>query len=171
MPHLFLPNCIIHQIKHLTYYHSTIVFIYKTQKSLPTNKTTIILNFKIFLTKRKSSSMPNIESAHITLTDSFLKRLKDLNFQSEFLRLYIEPGGCHGITWKFSVDSKKKTQDVKISEGLVVDRFSLSMLKDSTLDYEETIESKQFVVKSTSKNSTSCSCGTSFSPPQSPQSF
>jgi len=99
-------------------------------------------------------------------TQNFLIKLKALQLkENQYLRLFVQPGGCFGYTWKFIVDEKIAKNDIKLFEKLVVDQFSIETLQNATLDFEESIHASQFTVKlftSQMEKSSQCSCESSF---------
>lgn len=127
------------------------------------------LNVKSELQNREPiepESHVGLSQPDVNLTQNFCTQLDKLTMKkSEFLRLLVEPGGCFGLLWKFKIDSRLNSKiDLKIREKFVVDKFTMSALKDSTIDFEDTLMSQKFVVKSIPKSTTGCSCGASFDP-------
>ena len=61
----------------------------------------------------------------------------------------------------FSIDSKSNTDDIMIGEVLI-DKMSHEFIKNSKLDYEESLMSKSFRINNPDAKA-SCGCGISFS--------
>ena len=82
-----------------------------------------------------------------------------------FLRIAVLPGGCSGMTYDFSfdVDGEKPEDHVVEKDGLTVliDKKSLGIIPDATIDYTETLHGAGFVVKNPSAKG-GCGCGKSF---------
>ena len=81
------------------------------------------------------------------------------------LRLGIQGGGCSGLSYNITFDSRPRERDHVYQFGDVrvfVDPKSLVYLNGTTLDYEETLIRQGF--NFINPNSTkSCGCGSSFS--------
>jgi iron-sulfur cluster insertion protein len=81
------------------------------------------------------------------------------------LRLFVQGGGCSGFQYGFVFDETINEDDtVLTTDGvkLLIDSASFQYLDGSTVDYEETIESSQFVIRNPQVKS-QCGCGSSFS--------
>ncbi len=92
--------------------------------------------------------------------------LKEPN--NSFVRLLVDSGGCSGFSYKFSVDKKiNKIDDVVLYEDknkslFVTDKISLNYIKDSSIDWIESLTNAQFTISNPLAKS-SCGCGSSFS--------
>ena len=97
----------------------------------------------------------------------FKKILLHENSKS-FVRLLVDSGGCSGFSYKFSVDNNiDDLNDVIIFEEenkniFVTDKISLNYLKDSSVDWVESLTNSQFIISNPIAKS-SCGCGSSFS--------
>lgn len=105
----------------------------------------------------------------ITLTTSFVKRLKALQEQEKnpdlMLRITVDGGGCQGFEYIFKPDSKKSDNDIvfeKDGAAIVTDDISLPYLEGSEIDYVDDLIGAHFKVNNPNASS-SCGCGTSFS--------
>ena len=81
------------------------------------------------------------------------------------LRLYVQGGGCSGLTYGMSFDKKETGDEVAFEqEGLqvVVDHASAPLLDGLKVDYLLGLESSGFKIINPNAKST-CSCGKSFS--------
>jgi iron-sulfur cluster insertion protein len=93
------------------------------------------------------------------------KLLKDEE-NGTYLRVSVIGGGCSGFQYHFDFDASPLSNDdnklEKSTAIVVVDNVSLEFLKDSVLDYVETLGGSAFEI--TNPNATSsCGCGNSFS--------
>ena len=79
------------------------------------------------------------------------------------LRLFIETGGCSGLQYGMSFDAAKPGDASFESEGvpIVVDPKSLEHLDGTTIDFDDGLHGKGFVIKNPNAHST-CGCGKSF---------
>ena len=81
------------------------------------------------------------------------------------LRVYISGGGCSGFQYGFTFDDAASEEDLAIrNQGvtLVVDPLSLQYLAGAEVDYSETLQGAQFVIRNPNAQTT-CGCGSSFS--------
>ncbi len=81
------------------------------------------------------------------------------------LRLSVEGGGCSGFSYRFGMAESVEADDVLSSTDgvdLVVDAFSVDLLRGSVVDFVESLGGTSFQV--TNPNATAgCGCGSSFS--------
>ncbi|XP_063804390.1 iron-sulfur cluster assembly 2 homolog, mitochondrial isoform X2 [Pseudophryne corroboree] len=102
----------------------------------------------------------------IHLTESCLRRLREVTSSSEFLRLQVESGGCSGFQYKFCVDSNVTEEDRVFGvDGalVVVDVESLQLVRGSTIEYCEELIRSSFQLTHNPQAAQGCSCGSSFS--------
>ena len=81
------------------------------------------------------------------------------------LRVYIQGGGCSGFQYGFEFDENRADDDVAIDTDevtLLVDPLSLQYLMGSEVDYTESLQGAQFVIRNPNAKTT-CGCGSSFS--------
>jgi iron-sulfur cluster insertion protein len=81
------------------------------------------------------------------------------------LRVYIQGGGCSGFQYGFEFDENRAEDDVAINTDdvtLLVDPLSLQYLMGSEVDYTESLQGAQFVIRNPNAKTT-CGCGSSFS--------
>jgi iron-sulfur cluster assembly accessory protein len=81
------------------------------------------------------------------------------------LRLYVQGGGCSGLTYGMTFDRQESGDDVAYnSSGLtvVVDRASAPLLDGLKVDYLLGLEASGFKISNPNAKET-CSCGKSFS--------
>ncbi|MBK8970741.1 MAG: iron-sulfur cluster insertion protein ErpA [Hahellaceae bacterium] len=81
------------------------------------------------------------------------------------LRVYVTGGGCSGFQYGFSFDESVNEDDTIVEKNgvrLLVDSLSYPYLVGSEVDYKESLQGAQFVIKNPNA-STTCGCGSSFS--------
>ena len=81
------------------------------------------------------------------------------------LRVYIYGGGCSGFQYGFSFDEEQSEDDLAVDNDgmtLLVDPLSLQYLLGAEVDYSESLQGAQFVIRNPNA-STTCGCGSSFS--------
>lgn len=103
----------------------------------------------------------------ITLTENATKQIKtlgkDQDAGSKPLRVYVEAGGCSGMEYGIAFDDKKADDEVIRQDGVevVIDPMSANFLKDSVIDYVDSLQGSGFQIKNPNVHS-SCGCGKSF---------
>lgn len=103
----------------------------------------------------------------INFTENGKKKIKSLlnDKDGEFLRVYIEGGGCSGFQYGFKLDDTTSEYDIVIQiekAKVLVDPMSYQYLVNSEIDYKEDIMGSMFIVQNPQARST-CGCGLSFS--------
>lgn len=103
----------------------------------------------------------------LTFSSSFKDRLYDiLEKEDEFVRIYVQGGGCSGLQYMFSIDTKQGIDDFVFEPALgkrvVVDSLSLPYLEGSSVDYVSGLEGSFFKIENPNAVTT-CGCGSSFS--------
>jgi iron-sulfur cluster assembly accessory protein len=102
----------------------------------------------------------------IKLTKNCANKIKNLKNNSK-LRLMVDGGGCSGYQYIFKIEENIDTkEDIIIEEEgaqLVIDKLSIDFVKDSTIDYKETLIKSGFYVVENENAEMNCSCGSSFS--------
>ena len=81
------------------------------------------------------------------------------------LRVYIQGGGCSGFQYGFEFDENRAEDDLAVDTDnvtLLVDPLSLQYLMGSEVDYTESLQGAQFVIRKPNAKTT-CGCGSSFS--------
>ena len=111
---------------------------------------------------------PEIES-DLVFTDAAARKVQELILEEKNpnlkLRVYISGGGCSGFQYGFSFDEDQNEDDISvINDGIVllVDPLSFQYLEGSEVDYSESLQGAQFVIRNPNA-STTCGCGSSFS--------
>lgn len=111
------------------------------------------------------SEMP----APLVFTDSAANKVKDLIDEEGNpelkLRVFVTGGGCAGFQYGFTFDDAVNEDDATMEKNgvtLLIDAMSYQYLVGAEIDYQESIEGAQFVIKNPNA-STTCGCGSSFS--------
>src|SRR6187431_1076874 len=81
------------------------------------------------------------------------------------LRVYITGGGCSGFQYGFEFDEERGEDDLALQRDgvtLLVDPLSLQYLMGAEVDYRESLQGAQFVIRNPNAKTT-CGCGSSFS--------
>lgn len=81
------------------------------------------------------------------------------------LRVYVQGGGCSGLTYGMTFDHEETGDEVAFQEGglkVVVDRASAPLLDGLKVDFLTGLEASGFKISNPNAKST-CSCGKSFS--------
>ena len=107
--------------------------------------------------------------AGVAFTDAAARKVQELILEEGnpglMLRVYISGGGCSGFQYGFSFDENRAEDDVAVeNEGvtLLIDPLSIQYLMGAEVDYSETLQGAQFVIRNPNA-STTCGCGSSFS--------
>ena len=113
----------------------------------------------------------NKNKKNILLSNNAINQFKKILLnegKNSFVRLLVDSGGCSGFSYKFSVDkSIDNSNDIIILEEkhkniFVTDKISFNYLKDSSVDWVESLTNSQFTISNPIAKS-SCGCGSSFS--------
>ncbi|MGZ2412654.1 iron-sulfur cluster insertion protein [Sphingomonas sp. F9_3S_D5_B_2] len=115
-----------------------------------------------------ASYLYRVTDAQISLTQSAARRVAAIaqrQSKPAILRLAVDGGGCAGFTYKFELADAPDAEDaVATTDGvrLVVDPFSLELVKGSAVDFVEDLGGAAFKVTNPNAQS-GCGCGSSFS--------
>lgn len=102
---------------------------------------------------------PNIR---VTVTENANNKITTILKSSEFIRLYIQGGGCSGFQYMFDVVSEKEEDDIQVPVSrLLIDPLSYQYIEDSQIDYTSDILGSKFIVNNP-QATTTCGCGQSF---------
>jgi len=102
------------------------------------------------------------EAAQAKITDILLEE----NNPAIRLRMYVQGGGCSGMSYGFTLDEIQNEDDFEIpmeSSSVLVDAMSMQYVSGATIDYKDDLSGSQFVIKNPNAQTT-CGCGSSFSP-------
>jgi len=115
-------------------------------------------------TAAREQSMPGI-----LFTDAAARKVQELILEEGNpelkLRVYISGGGCSGFQYGFSFDEERSDDDIAVENDgvtLLVDPLSFQYLMGAEVDYTESLQGAQFVIRNPNA-STTCGCGSSFS--------
>lgn len=105
----------------------------------------------------------------VVFTDSAATKVRELLNEEEnpeqMLRVFVTGGGCSGFQYGFKFDIETEDGDtvvVKNGVTLLIDPMSIQYLDGAEIDYKESVEGAQFVIRNPNA-STTCGCGSSFS--------
>lgn len=105
----------------------------------------------------------------LTLTESTYSKLKELleeeNNPNLKLRVFVQGGGCSGMSYGFTFDEEQNEDDFIIENDnvkVLVDSMSMQYLNGATVDYKEDLMGAGFSINNPNAE-TSCGCGSSFS--------
>jgi len=106
----------------------------------------------------------------ITITDNAVAKIRDIiteeNNPSLKLRVFVQGGGCSGMSYGFTLDDSQAEDDWDIESNgvhLLVDSMSGSYLQGAVVNYKEDIHGSEFTITGM-EAATTCGCGSSFSP-------
>ena len=91
--------------------------------------------------------------------------MKDEKEHPEYLRVYVQGGGCSGLSYGMGFEKKAEEDDQIIEENgvkILVDSYSIDSLKGANVDYIESLMGSGFKINNPYVTK-SCSCGSSFS--------
>ena len=105
----------------------------------------------------------------LVFTDNAAKKVKELieeEGSSDLkLRVFVSGGGCSGFQYGFTFEEVVNEDDTQIerdSVTLLIDPMSLQYLMGAEIDYQDSLQGSQFVIRNPNATST-CGCGSSFS--------
>lgn len=105
----------------------------------------------------------------IAFTDSACNKVRDLIAEEGNpdlkLRVFVTGGGCSGFQYGFTFDEIANEDDTSIERDgvtFLVDPMSYQYLVGAEIDYQESLEGSQFVIRNPNATTT-CGCGSSFS--------
>ena len=105
----------------------------------------------------------------IVFTDAAARKVQQLIFEERNpdlkLRVYISGGGCSGFQYGFTFDEERAEDDIAVENDgvtLLIDPLSFQYLAGAEVDYTESLQGAQFVIRNPNA-ATTCGCGSSFS--------
>ncbi|OGS93837.1 MAG: iron-sulfur cluster insertion protein ErpA [Gallionellales bacterium RBG_16_56_9] len=81
------------------------------------------------------------------------------------LRVFVSGGGCSGFQYGFTFDEVANEDDTVLNKNgvqLLIDPMSFQYLVGAEIDYQDSIEGSQFIIRNPNATTT-CGCGSSFS--------
>ncbi|XP_062563735.1 iron-sulfur cluster assembly 2 homolog, mitochondrial [Armigeres subalbatus] len=124
----------------------------------------IVRQSQAYLRASLFSSQPT-DKGHLRLSDTCVKRLKEICDAKSFLRVTIEGGGCSGFQYKFDIDDSLAPDDYIFGEAdarVVIDQTSIEYVSGSTIDFHTELIRSGFRIINNPKAEQGCSCGASF---------
>lgn len=97
--------------------------------------------------------------------EKILEFMKEEPEKPEYLRVYVQGGGCSGLSYGMGFETKPEEDDTVIEEAsvkLLVDSYSQEHLQGANIDYIESLMGSGFKINNPNVTK-SCSCGHSFS--------
>jgi len=114
---------------------------------------------------KMSSDLPSL----ILLTDTAASKVRELIVDEGNtdlkLRVFVTGGGCSGFQYGFSFEEEEHEDDTAVERKgvtLLIDPMSYQYLAGAEIDFQDSVEGAQFVIRNPNATST-CGCGSSFS--------
>ena len=110
----------------------------------------------------EASDAVNFTDAAATKVRALIEEEGD---KSLMLRVFISGGGCSGFQYGFTFEQQLGDGDTVVeNQGvrLLIDPMSVQYLLGAEIDYSESLEGAQFVIRNPNATTT-CGCGSSFS--------
>ena len=106
----------------------------------------------------------------ITITEQATTKIKGIlaeeNNPALKLRVFVQGGGCSGLSYGFTLDEEQAEDDWDFEQDgihVLVDSMSGGYLQGATVDYKEDNYGSAFTITGM-EATTTCGCGSSFSP-------
>jgi iron-sulfur cluster assembly protein len=103
----------------------------------------------------------------VSLTESAAKHIAEIlgqaNPENKGLRIYVETGGCSGMSYAMEISPRKTGDEVFAAHGvnLFVEERGLVYLAGSVIDYKDGLSGAGFRITNPNAKQT-CGCGKSF---------
>jgi iron-sulfur cluster insertion protein len=105
----------------------------------------------------------------LVFTDNAAKKVKELIEEEGSpdlkLRVFVSGGGCSGFQYGFTFEEEVNDDDTQVLKDtvtLLIDPMSLQYLMGAEIDYQDSLQGSQFVIRNP-QATTTCGCGSSFS--------
>jgi iron-sulfur cluster insertion protein len=105
----------------------------------------------------------------IEITDSAIEKIRDIlaeeNNPGIKLRVFVQGGGCSGMSYGFTLDEEHNEDDFDFDKSgvhVLVDSMSAQYLQGATINYKDDLMGASFVIDNPNAQTT-CGCGSSFS--------
>lgn len=105
----------------------------------------------------------------LVFTDNAARKVKELIDEEGTpdlkLRVFVTGGGCSGFQYGFTFEDTVNEDDTAIDRDgvtLLIDPMSLQYLVGAEIDYQDSLQGSQFVIRNPNATTT-CGCGSSFS--------
>jgi iron-sulfur cluster insertion protein len=106
----------------------------------------------------------------ITVTESAVAKIQDIlaeeNNANLKLRVFVQGGGCSGMSYGFTLDETQNEDDWDLEISgvkVLVDSMSGNYLQGAEIDYKDDVMGASFTIINPQAQTT-CGCGSSFSP-------
>ena len=96
--------------------------------------------------------------------EKIIEFMKEEAEKPEYLRVYVQGGGCSGLSYGMGFEKAPEEDDTVFEENgvkLIVDSYSIDHLKGANVDYIESLMGSGFKINNPNVTK-SCSCGHSF---------
>jgi iron-sulfur cluster insertion protein len=107
--------------------------------------------------------------APLVFTDNAANKVKELIEEEGTpdlkLRVFVSGGGCSGFQYGFTFEEEVNEDDTQVQKDtvtLLIDPMSLQYLMGAEIDYQDSLQGSQFVIRNPNAQTT-CGCGSSFS--------
>jgi len=115
----------------------------------------------------KNSFESDIKMVTITVkaAEKINEFMKKEDEPSEYLRIYVQGGGCSGLSYGMVFEKLPEEDDLIIEENgvkILIDSYSVDHLQGANVDYVESLMGAGFKINNPNVKK-SCSCGSSFS--------
>jgi len=104
----------------------------------------------------------------MTVTPKAAEKIKEFMKEEadkpEYLRVYVQGGGCSGLSYGMGFEKKPEEDDLVLEENgvkIIIDSYSIDHLKGGNVDYIESLMGSGFKINNPNVTK-SCSCGSSF---------
>lgn len=97
--------------------------------------------------------------------EKIMEFMKEETEKPEYLRVYVQGGGCSGLSYGMGFEKAPEEDDLVLVENgvkLLIDSYSIDHLKGANVDYIESLMGSGFKINNPNVVK-SCSCGHSFS--------
>ena len=119
-------------------------------------------NFLNYMATEQTEKLVTVTAKAAEKIQEFMKEESE---HPEYLRVYVQGGGCSGLSYGMGFETKAEEDDSVIEENgvkLLIDSYSQDHLKGANVDYIESLMGSGFKINNPNVKK-SCSCGSSFS--------
>jgi len=106
----------------------------------------------------------------ITVSESAQVKIRDIlaeeNNPELKLRVFVQGGGCSGMSYGFTLDEQQNEDDWDFDINgvrILIDSMSGGYLQGAEIDYKDDVMGASFTIQNPNAQTT-CGCGSSFSP-------